>query len=741
MGYIIKDTAALLNTRLTDAARKKISEGNFNITYFQIGDSEVCYDCIENQNISEGMVLQSQYNSQNLSPLPEKNKMNIKYPLYVNTESINTFGIPINQPSIDSIYNVASPRGFFSTGSTNSYSAFTSSAYTINPNYIFDINDLSSGNTLTITPSIIDSEVSGQTTVGQYAVLYMGNDDNITPIQNNYPILFYKILGVTGDTSGNTSNVSLILDRDLPDFNTLGVTGNGRIVIYPSGMTEIYDSYTPDPYWYNNVINFETNCDVSARDVKIWNMNIPWTESPAGVWSSTHLDYNTYDSKIYVGSKEYLGYNSISGQTDTDSTYYYNSFSEKITLTPDNQKSVAIVHYTNQSIDNFYGEKFALEPFDVLDNDNTYGAARNFKIHIPWLMWHKSTGSTMGETFYVDPEGFDELELFKVHYIESTPNINMNNPGIRYYHLWDTNPNTNGYPNRVGKVWPDLKMITFDDDEIIAALSYKSNRNWTLPAPKLGLITPNTIFNNNTNEGLLSGDTEGLWLTYRFNNSAFTESLHCNYYTYINGNSPDCPPYTADVMVRFGDEFPFLINDLTNGFTGFSANELIILAQKVTSGNRPDPTKWVEINVNDQISATTVNGYLTVSGITGNTFVIDKNIYDTSELNGYYHLDNYINLPTSGDTTGTTLNFGGEYFFYGTIETEITATIYVMNYICNLGSTQFLTSSNPTWDNTYKPHVSEIGLYDNNKELMIITKVQSPEMRLGVQQYSIKFDF
>ena len=96
--------------------------------------------------------------------------------------------------------------------------------------------------------------------------------------------------------------------------------------------------------------------------------------------------------------------------------------------------------------------------------------------------------------------------LFKPHYIESNVNNDMNNPGIRYYHLWDDNPNINGFPNRVGKVWPDLKMITFDDDEIIASLSYKSNRNWTLPAPKLGLIVPNT-FNGTTGSdtGLLVG--------------------------------------------------------------------------------------------------------------------------------------------------------------------------------------------------------------------------------------------
>ena len=50
MSYIIKNTAALLNTKLTDAARKKISQGRFDISYFQVGDSEVCYDCISNQN-------------------------------------------------------------------------------------------------------------------------------------------------------------------------------------------------------------------------------------------------------------------------------------------------------------------------------------------------------------------------------------------------------------------------------------------------------------------------------------------------------------------------------------------------------------------------------------------------------------------------------------------------------------------------------------------------------------------
>ena len=46
MAYIIKDTAALLNTQITDLGRQRLSQGNFNISYFQLGDSEVCYNCI-----------------------------------------------------------------------------------------------------------------------------------------------------------------------------------------------------------------------------------------------------------------------------------------------------------------------------------------------------------------------------------------------------------------------------------------------------------------------------------------------------------------------------------------------------------------------------------------------------------------------------------------------------------------------------------------------------------------------
>ena len=735
MSYIIKNTAALINTLVTDAGRKKISQGKFDISYFQIGDSEVCYNCVNNLDPVDLYVLMPQYNTQNLAPVPQKNRMEIKYPIYLDSTSGSTFGIPFDASYIDSVYNSASPRGFFdpSTGSPTNYSAYTSSAYTINPNYVVENTGITSGTVITISGTSINPTVSGTVTPGMFMTLF--TNGQISPVQNSGPLFTYLVVGVTGDTStGGT--ITIQVDRQLPNLGTMGITGFSQTLFYPSGMTVLYDTETPEPYWENDVINFETNCDVSQRDVLVWNMNIPWTESPAGLFSNAYEDYNYFKSTGYTGSKEYFGYNSNTGQEDTDSTYYYNSFAEKINLSPSDQKSIAIVHYTNQAIDNFYGEKFAQEEYDA-NNPGGTGQARNLKISIPWLMWHKNSGATIGEEFYTDPSGFTSLNLFEPHYIESKKDPNFNEPGLRYYHLWDTHPNTNGYPNRVGKVFPDYKMIIFDDDEIVASLNYKSNRSWTLPAPKLGLVTPNTFSGVlGGTAGLLTGDTEVLHLTYIFTNTAFTQSLHCNYYSTITGNDQSLLPGASDILIRFGNEFPFLQDTYTSP-SGFTATGLKLIAQKVPSGTtRPSATAWKEIDITSQLSATTIGGYINSSGITNTTIQLTKSMYDTA---GVYNLSNYLDLVPLG-STGLTLNFGGEYFFFGNIQTDIQATIYVMNFLCNLGQTQFFDSSNPTWTGD-NPYVTEVGLYNADKELMVISKIQSPEKRQGIQQYPIKLDF
>ena len=727
MGFIIKNTAGLINTRITDTGRQLLSQGNFNISYFQVGDSEVCYNCAGSVQPSTGFVLEPSFNAQNTTGSPQSNRENIKYPFYFQGTSGSTYGIPFVGSINTDVYNHTGTLGFF-TGNTSApivYTAQTSSAYTITSNLIIDYGNCVSASTIDLT---FDScaPTTGTPSVGDIVTIIYDGNAGCGDISGNYPILTYKIQAITGSTPPFTVQ----LDRALPDFINQPCAGFARTLIYPSGMTPFYDVVVPTDY-------FLSACS-QTDEVLIWNMNIPWSESPAGVIDTINEDYTQYGSVNYLGTKEYLGYQSVEGQyfanstglTANTDTFYYNSYDEPILVFPEYQKAIAIVSYTNQSINNYYGEKFAFQPYDPA-TPGAVGQARNFKVTVPTLMWHKTTGTTIGQTFYVDPEGFD---LFYPNYMKSKKDNDFNTPGMRYYNLWDTNPDSNGNLNRVGKVFPDSELIVFDDDEIVAAMSYKSNRNWTLPAPKLGLIPPDICNTGLDTTGILSADTEYLWVTYRFNSTAFTDSLHCNYYSKIQGPSLDCSLTPQNVTIRFGNEFPFM----TQECSGFSANKLILLAQKTIGDVSPDPAQWVELDVTSELAGTTIDNYLTPSGLTGTTFTISLDDYTGGTI---YDLNQYIDIPMNGETNK--LNFGDEYFFYGNIDTDIQATIYEMRYAVNLTDNNFVNSSNPTYDPTiFNPrYITEIGLYNSDNDLMILSKLQSPVLRQGLQNFLIKFDF
>jgi hypothetical protein len=730
MAYIIKNTSGLINTRLTDVGRRNLSQGTFNIAYFQIGDSEVSYTAVPNYNQTNNNILMPAFNAQNDTGSPQSNKQNIKYPYYVQGSTGNTYGIPFMDSNFQQVYNSAGVKGFFTTGTTQIQ---TSTAYTITSSYRVDMSSLSGQTTMEIQFDSSEGSClqSGTPAIGDFAtIVYQSSGGTCGSFDTNQ-ILTYKIQNMSPTTGTTGTTFTITLDRALPTFDNLNSdTYFARLYVYPSGMTELYDFVTPAPYWETDTLNFESPCDVSNREnTPIWNMNIPWTESPAGVFSSTAETYTQYGSVGYIGTKEYLGYNQASGQTDTSEVFYYNSFDEKIVVRPKDQKAIAIIHYTNQDIDHIYGEKFSTQPFDPQNPTDDIGLARHFKLSMPTLMWHKSTGTTIGQTFFIDPPGYN---LCTPYYIKSTKNIDMNDPGIRYYHLWDTNADSNGNLNRIGKVFPDQEIIVVDDEEVIAALSYKSNRNFTLPAPKLSLLTPNICDTGNNSVGLMSNPDQRFWVSYLFESqTGVTSSLHCNYYSVLSANST-VTANTQNAAIRFGGEFGFLG---TNEFTGYTATSMKIICQMVTGDTRPSPTLWRQIDVTSAMTLS--NGFITQSALTGTTFQIG---YDDYFVNSTpYDLSNYLDIPQNGQTN--LLNFGDEYYFYGNLETDISATIYEMKYLINLNRNQFTNSSNPTWTPATKPYITEIGLYDQNNDLIVISKLQSPELRQGIQQFVVKLDF
>jgi hypothetical protein len=732
MGYIIKDTQGLVITRLTDVGRRKIAQGNFNISYFQVGDSEINYTATTvDYDQTQSMVLEPAFNAQNNTGVPQSTKNNVKYPFYLQGTSGVQYGIPFQASATYEIFNTAAPSGFFSQndGTTPELTI----PYVYNSQYIADRGNITNGSsTIALISSPCGNSAQLPISADTYVAVYMSYDggNKCARFSMGSPMLIYKVVSFGGG----------ILTVDRPFVPLFGSGGFARFY-FMYGDFSGYDTTTPLAYWNNSVINYESVCYPDSGYVPIWNMNIPWSESPAGSVSS-NVPYTDFASVDYLGTKEYYGYQSSQGQTDTSAVTYYNSFGEQVRVRPEDQKAIAIVHYTNNTVINFFGEKFATEAYDP-DATDTTGQARNFKITLPWLMWHKNTNNTLstftGTTFWIDPPGFDSLpeDLLTPFYIQSTRNSDMNDPGIRYYHLYDEFPNPDGMPSRVGKVFPDDRIIIFDDEEIIASFSYVANRNYTLPAPKIATIIPGSC--GGSTDGILDNQTQCLWVTYLFESEWY--SMHCNYYQKICGISADTETQ-VNVVLSFGGDFNFMTND-TSGVDsafGWKAERFYILAQLTDNiVDRPNPANWIQMDYTDVLTNNgyVSGGYIDPNGMIDLSFTISQTEYDAGAP---YQISNQLDLPAPNQG-GITTNFGDEFFFYGEIETDITATIYEMRYLVNLPANQFVSSTNPSWVEGEDTYMTEIGLYDSDKNLMVLSKFQSPQIREGIQQVVVKLDF
>ena len=366
MSYIIKNsTQGAIVARLTDAGRRKLSEGKLNIGLFQIGDSEVNYDCYAQQPAaSPGLfILQAEHNAQNLNPMPEKNKGHVKYPLVGGLSSGDTFGPTIPQHQQNDVYNTATLRGFF-TGTTDNtaagqgsytyFSANTGGSYTLSSDWLFCTSAMTGGSQMLLhTAYTICSLQQYSPVIGDLlSVTYEFSGANCS--QLNYSAasttLFYQVVAGNSNSAQTNAALYLTVDRALPNFS--GVTTQMddvcmRVRVYPASsansttLSSIYNTASTINCWCDDTLSFNNCCDTSNSDVKIWNMNINWTHQVAGVASPTNgvfVGVDNYGSSGYCGSKEYFGLESNDGQSFTNQvtdtyhpsviggTFYFDSF-------------------------------------------------------------------------------------------------------------------------------------------------------------------------------------------------------------------------------------------------------------------------------------------------------------------------------------------------------------------------------------------------------------------------------
>lgn len=699
MSYIIKSTNPFVSIKLTELGRQSLAKGQLNFASWAIGDSEINYDreAIVDANQTNPVLSGS---SKVLRPFDRQ--PDIKSFITTSAGDHLTALNPSNINVIKAIVNnQAETRGFF-TGTSSVYTTLSGNTYM--RGYTNPLNSSITGGTVLIISSAITVNV------GDFIRLKLTNNTvtGATALENANPLpnLWYKVQA-TGATSGGTA---VTVDRNLPN-NSSQNTSNSYVFVYRGG--EVADAFgydTATAYWDSGTLSFDSATNITCGDVKVWNMNNVWCENLAGITglSTTALfeDFTKFGSYDYLGTKNpYLEYVCTSNDTATATECNGPGFSYADTVS----KSISILHYTNNTISNLYGEYFYI---DVANN-------KVVNITLPDLMYHRrgfstASGTTMGMSF-----------------ISSGNTQLLGTSNIEFLDLYE-DPTLIGSltPQIVGKVFPQLKLVVIDNDEIVAATSYKANRNWTLPALSAFLTAPS----GGTTTGILNVN-QTIYLTYQLDNtsgSGLTTSLPCQSYIKVTNSSSS----SKDISFKINDVdlLPYMRKIESVGYDGlgFFARQFKLVYQIVDDQNqRPDAGSWKVYDFTSTSLTTTAGQTIDPKKLENQTPSANGFVLSSAINSAATTFDITVPMTMAPNSNSNILQFGDERFFYGNLDTFIGATIYKTLFDIRVNSAQYSLTTNPTRSkqpSTNPPDikVTEAAIYDSSNNLVVIGKLSMP---------------
>lgn len=674
MSFLLENSTQNLAARITNKGRKKIVQGNFSISYFQLGDSEYDYGFSEFDGIN---------NPSQKVLMPFDKDSQVKYPYKISESTLTgtTFGTPVMGSQTEIVTNIMGAAGYVSEYVAYDDILGAGTSVVCDFEYV-SLSAINGTSSLTVPDGTtfypIDSFITIMT--GQLV-----GSNNI--ISDNVMSLVYRVIGISGNV--------LTLDRNMPDLSS--VTGYATIIRNDCDFSPILPSDQQDP----------------------WMLNTVWSQNPAGLDPSSNVideKLTGYTSNAFVSTKEFFGYNTSSGQTYNTGTTITNAFGDMIPVPPEEQHSLSIIHYSKVG-DILTDPDLIFKYEDYIAHTET-DDIEYFEIYIPFLCYERNTTPTIGARFFMDTVDY---------YINSSA-VDTRINQMKYRYLLDEQG------IRVGKIFVNHKVIVFDDQEIVAVLDYKSNRRFTLPIPRVLLVPTDSKCDTNGDilNPLLSGTTsETIFVTYllEYTGDMGLTGLHCNHYGKLVGGTTD-----GDVSIKFNtNDFQFMRTLLDDAAVyGYIADKFSILAQKVVTGTQPDPTGWRIIDMTAEIPGHTVGFIIDPAMLSGNRFIITYSDYDNAPL--YVLTD-----PDLIDTT-TSPEFGDEQPFTGSVKLVRATDFEVMRYLINLPSGNFETTQNPSYVIGKPKRITEVALYDENRDMVVIAKASSPIIRTGSQVLAVKID-
>lgn len=215
-----------------------------------------------------------------------------------------------------------------------------------------------------------------------------------------------------------------------------------------------------------------------------------------------------------------------------------------------------------------------------------------------------------------------------------------------------------------------------------------------------------------------------IYVTYKFGSApysastslGYSDAIHCNYIQKIETDSVN----NKDVSIYFNsvEDFIHMSEDTSNGL-GWSATNLYVILQIVYGTGVPQPNLWRILDVTNQISGHTTNTIITPTQLINS--VLKVPLGDITSYN-LYNLD-YLTYPTALTTDENKLSFGDESYFLGNVRTDIEAIAYTSDISISLNLNEFNSTTNPTWDEASPVQISEVGIYDDDGNLVAIGKI------------------
>lgn len=446
----------------------------------------------------------------------------------------------------------------------------------------------------------------------------------------------------------------------------------------------------------------------------VWNMNIVRTSTEIGT-SENHLRYTRYGSIEYAGAKRYFGF-------DMDT------------------RMVGFVHYTNADTGNTYGEQFI---------------PKSTIVDLPIHMWHR-TKVPPGESRYKG-----------IRFSDRNSDIYYDSAAHSPYTLLIEDDHF-GAIQSVGRIYFKLRIIVITDPELLTALSFKSNRTYTLPPLSVSLVKdPKPPLSNLTASGMCeSGKT--FYVTYRTisdqpissTSFGYGPTMHCGYIQKIKGYT-DQDGYSYYLSAKFPAlAFPNMRRStdfVAFSGMGWTANKVQLLVAKVDDeddlGLGYVPTNgWkaisdLTVGGNGIVSGSSYSATIDPSELIAHQFIVSNEDYlsgTTYDLSEHYP-DFFWKTDYKGPAGDLGLTYGNESFFPGVIHTVMAATAFKTTWKVVLPNDSFNSSMNSTFkgevnDSTY---ITEIGIFDDEQRLVGIAKPTWPIKKNQGRYltFELEFDF